>query len=587
MTPPPRPPPPLDDDDDDDDDSSGTRLYALLGLPRTATQPEIKAAFRSAARRLHPDRLLQENGNEKEKGEKTAARAAEAAAAAKEGGNASSPSGAAFAAAREAFLVLSDPVRRAAYDAQGTGGRRWYSRHGGGSGGNGNGNGREAAATTEAFWPAKGAKTATSSSSASSSPSPSPSRFPQSSAQVSDALVAGLSHLRGVDPRTQLVLTCGLCSRPAGVSCAVCQLPLCALCCRRRHARAPGDSFESGYSGKSNDNSRSSLAFRPHWPLVDAPGSMARRLAARELEAKRLADAAAADAACVPHSRGSQELEDVRGMRERYLAGGGRKEKKERGGGAGGDEEQKSRETSAPAFSSSRTSYDPFFARFYAWDQTPEHMVVAVRLPTGDADRGLRVEMAEATTTTTTTTMTTVGESDEKAFTSFSSSSSSRPTHRLLVAADGAPPVIDRLLARGVERGEKNSSSPPLLVRRSADRRSLLLTLTKSFPGEQWPCLFVGDSIRARCVEPPYAVREGSGSGKISSRRGGNDDDGEEDRNEAPSADDDGAQVEVELCPGLLPLPGWVEKRHVSVETTREKLVVRVAGVFELERFFW
>lgn len=86
-------------------------------------------------------------------------------------------------------------------------------------------------------------------------------------------------------------------------------------------------------------------------------------------------------------------------------------------------------------------------------------------------------------------------------------------------------------------------------------------------------------------MDPPYAVREGSGSSGRSRRiEGENDNDGE---NDAPSAADDGAVVEVELCPRLMPLPAWVEKRHITVETTAEKLSVRVQGLFELERYFW
>ena len=594
--------PPLDDDEDD---SSNLCLYELLGLSRSSTPLEVKAAFRVAARRLHPDRL--QGGSSSEKRGKTAA-----AAGGGETPSSSSPSGAAFAAAREAFLVLSDPVRRAAYDSLGTGGGGggWYRSRGGGRGGGERG----------AFWPAEAfAAAAMKDPKASAFPSPSSPASASAAAaaavdaasaaarkrapnEASAALLAGLGHLRGVgvDPRCQLVLTCGLCSRPAGVSCSVCLLPLCALCCRRRHARAPGDSVggrpagdagssgsERGSSSSSSNSSSSSLAFRPHWPLVDAPGSMSRRLAARELETKRLADAALADSVA-PHARGMQELEDVRGLRERYLGGdGGRAEGKGRGGGAaaaaasafedgGGDAGGRGR-------SSSRTTYEPFLSRFYAWDQTHGHVVVAVRLPTGDADRGLRVEVAETAAS---------GDDDERVFasSSSSSSSSSRPTHRLLVAADGAPPVIDRVFARAVARGGSSSSSssaPPALVRRSADKRALLLTVAKAVPGELWPCLFLGDSMRARCVDPPYAVREGSGSGSGRSRRSENADDDANDENSTPSAADDGAIVEVELCPRLLPLPAWVEKRHISVKTTAEKLSVHVEGLFELERYFW
>lgn len=497
----------------------------------------------------------------------------------------------------------------------------------------GGGGGEEAAAAAKKEKKPTAAKT---------SPFPSStSSFPHASAAAADAaaaaasaaqrrahyerasseaalLLAGLTrHLR-CDPRTQLVLTCALCSRPAGVSCSVCLLPLCALCCRRRHARAPGDSvggrlfaFSVGGNGSgsgcdrssSSSSSASPLAFRPHWPLVDTPGAMSRRLAARELEAKRLADAAMADAV-LPHARGRQELEDVRELRERYVTAAREKEEEDDdddaegatldAAGAGVEEKRGREKLRSSSSSSSRTTYDPFLSRFYAWDQTPCHVVVAVRLPTGDADRGLRVEVAESGGDN--------DEGEEWAFSSSrfpSSSSSSRPTHRLFVAADGAPPVIDRVLSRAIAaaaaaaRGDlATSSPPPVVVRRSADKRSLLLTITKAVPGEQWPRLFCGDSFRSRCVDPPYSVREGSSSVGGTGRRraegrGGESDDADDENNVAPSAAADGAVVEVELCPELLPLPSWVQKGHIAVETTREKLSVRVQGVFELERYFW
>lgn len=64
--------------------------YAVLGVPRTATQPEIKKAFRKAARQHHPDQ---------NKGDADAERK--------------------FKAVNEANAVLSDPEKRALYDRLG------------------------------------------------------------------------------------------------------------------------------------------------------------------------------------------------------------------------------------------------------------------------------------------------------------------------------------------------------------------------------------------------------------------------------------------------------------------------------------
>jgi molecular chaperone DnaJ len=64
--------------------------YELLGVPRTASADEIKAAFRKAATQHHPDR----NPNDPEAAER-------------------------FKALNAAYQVLSDPQRRAAYDRYG------------------------------------------------------------------------------------------------------------------------------------------------------------------------------------------------------------------------------------------------------------------------------------------------------------------------------------------------------------------------------------------------------------------------------------------------------------------------------------
>ncbi|MER3558845.1 MAG: molecular chaperone DnaJ, partial [Armatimonadota bacterium] len=64
--------------------------YAILGVPRNATEKEIKAAYRKLARQYHPD----VNPGDKNAEER-------------------------FKEINEAYQVLSDPEKRAAYDRYG------------------------------------------------------------------------------------------------------------------------------------------------------------------------------------------------------------------------------------------------------------------------------------------------------------------------------------------------------------------------------------------------------------------------------------------------------------------------------------
>ena len=66
--------------------------YAILGVPKTASQAEIKSAFRKLARQYHPDVV---NPSEKAEAEKR------------------------FKEINEAYEVLGDPEKRQKYDSLG------------------------------------------------------------------------------------------------------------------------------------------------------------------------------------------------------------------------------------------------------------------------------------------------------------------------------------------------------------------------------------------------------------------------------------------------------------------------------------
>ena len=77
--------------------------YKVLDVPKTATEAEIKKAYRRLAMKFHPDR----NPNDKEAEER-------------------------FKEAKEACEILTDANKRAIYDQHGHAGIEAHSRGGGG-----------------------------------------------------------------------------------------------------------------------------------------------------------------------------------------------------------------------------------------------------------------------------------------------------------------------------------------------------------------------------------------------------------------------------------------------------------------------
>ena len=259
--------------------------------------------------------------------------------------------------------------------------------------------------------------------------------------------------VHSIDGGTQLVALCEVCGRPSTKICYACECRYCDFCSRKLH-------WKGGVG--------------LHYPVSDAPGSMRRKIAEKQLEDKRIQDAQLRQLED-PNFRNEAELREVRAFKEAAadIYGGGS------GGGGGGI---RSSSSSFTTTGERRThqhhhhtrTYDHRLGRYYMWAQTNLHVYVAVHIPTGYADRSLHVSVVDGA----------LGV--------------------LRVQPEDSPPVIERRFAFPVHQGA------PVETRQSKDRRRMTLAFTKATPGENWVRLFDGDPDYARCMEAPYRLEESS-----------------------------------------------------------------------------
>ena len=242
-----------------------------------------------------------------------------------------------------------------------------------------------------------------------------------------DALLDDLERLGlHLDPGSQLVVLCEVCGRPSNKTCFACGLRFCDFCARKLHWK--------GAAGL-------------HYPVADAPGSMRRKIAERELERKRVEDARRRQLAD-PNFRTDDELREIREFKD-----------------AAADV------YATPGEHHVRT-YDQRLARYYMWAQTARRVYVAVHVPTGYADRALDVRV--------------VGGA----------------TGALRVQAEDSPPTMERALARPID------PNAPVAYYTSEDKTRVTIALTKAEPGRGWDRAFEGDPLGARCLRAPYVIRE-------------------------------------------------------------------------------
>lgn len=144
-----------------------------------------------------------------------------------------------------------------------------------------------------------------------------------------------------VDPRTQLVVVCEVCSRPATTQCWTCGMHICEFCTLKRH-------WKDGHP--------------LHWPLVNKPGHMLEQLGRKEMEKKRLEDARRLELED-PNFRNDFELKEIRNFKDTAY------------------------EMLSSLGPKARITYDLRIARYYMWAQTASHVYLAVYVPTGYQDQ--------------------------------------------------------------------------------------------------------------------------------------------------------------------------------------------------------
>jgi hypothetical protein len=257
--------------------------------------------------------------------------------------------------------------------------------------------------------------------------------------------------------------TCEICGRHASRACA-CGLRLCGLgdCARRQHV-APG-----GAPGA-----------RPHYPLLDAPGALSRRLALQQFDAKRLEDAELLEL----QTDGRPPAHEAAAWRELSAAAARAELRPDR-----------------------RTKHDPEIARFWKWTQCSERLYLAIFVPVLRAGGELDVEASETGALRAANCTAASRRHLERNVSSliaiqfisiFSLSSDLR------VRAGGVT-LIDRRLAGFLSGGA------PIEVLRS-EGGLCVMVMHKEAPGLAWRALFAGDSDGIRSMAPPYTLSEGGG----------------------------------------------------------------------------
>jgi hypothetical protein len=547
MAPPPTdgPPPPAAQEEKEQlqepPDVEGLAHYVALGLDdtliaalrRAGADPAarleavplaaVRASWRRAARRLHPDKQQQQ---------------------------ASSSAAALFARARLAYDVLGDARRRKAYDKMGADAGLAAARASAGGGGGGRAatsadraasgswaRGAAGAVPVTAWYgdeDGDDALAAAAAGVAEEEEQQQRRRQAEEAAISLDALLLSTSCSSNssspaapiLDPSRQLAVLCELCPRPAaGRRCWTCGAWLCAFCSRRPHYALQGAPL-----GGRGRRRRPPGLVPPHWPLVDAPGSVAEALGKQEWERKRLEDGRRAVAAAEAASGRGTELER-RALAE-FLADeeGGKEEEKE----------QRQRRQ-----------------RYYRWSVAKSGLEarVAVFLPMGcigAAEGEARVEVEGG---------------------GGGSSSSGSPLLLSVFTAGSNRSVIDRRRL-ALPCGEGGAAAA-VDVRVAAGGRAVVVRLALSAPVPPSCRLFEGDEPGARrrwsgggsgdSTRPLYVVTDedeeegGGGGGRGGSSGGGS------------------GSVRVSF-PSLL--PWWIEPREdVQVGFEATGLRVRVPGI--------